>query len=428
MRNIIIINLLLILIFSCTSVEEKNYKQNDTDKIEITATADNIIDIITGLSEGTHTIKIMGEITSFTVSSIKATMKKNTQVKINLDLSNTTGLTSLHTNAFSNCVNLIGIILPESLLNIDCEAFFDCNELVSITIPKNVTVIHESAFVDCNSLTKVIFEGMDNYYWFYYDEDENEIIIDVTDSANNVVNLREIHTDYPLHKKSKISDISISQLPTKTAYYIGDELDTNELTIKANHFDNSVSLIKVTSDMVSGFDSSIIGTQTLTITYSDHTTTFDIIVKEITATADNITDIITSLSEGTHTIQVTGEISLFTIYAIKNAMNENYSVEINLDFSNTTGLTYLHSNSFSYCHNLRSIILPESLVNIQENVFDGCTNLTNIIFKNTDGYYWFYHDENENEIIIDVTNASNNVVYLREIYRNHQWYKKAKSK
>ena len=263
--------------------------------------------------------------------------------------------------------------------------------------------------------------------------------------------MREIHTDYPLHKKSKISDISISQLPTKTAYYIGDELDTNELTIKANHFDNSISLIKVTSDMISGFDSSIIGTQTLTITYYEHTTTFDIIVKEITATADNIADIITGLSEGTHTIKIMGEITSFTIYAIKNAMNENYSVEINLDLSNTTGLTHLHSNSFSYCNNLRSIILPESLLDIgneaffdcselvsitipknvtviHESAFVDCNSLTKVIFEGMDNYYWFYYDEDENEIIIDVTNASNNVVYLREIYCNHQWYKKAKSK
>ena len=52
------------------------------------------------------------------------------------------------------------------------------------------------------------------------------------------------------------------------------------LTVEATYSDGSTSVVTVTSDMVSGFDSSVAGTQTLTVTYGDCTATFDVEVIE----------------------------------------------------------------------------------------------------------------------------------------------------
>ena len=77
-----------------------------------------------------------------------------------LDFSETTGLDVLPRNAFygtldnisfSGCLNLKGIILPETLTRIESRAFYGCSNLESIEIPDSVTEIGESAF-NCKSI------------------------------------------------------------------------------------------------------------------------------------------------------------------------------------------------------------------------------------------------------------------------------------
>lgn len=74
--------------------------------------------------------------------------------------------------------------------------------------------------------------------------------------------------------------LSITSYPDKASYFVGEELDLTGLGISAYNSDGSTSSVEVTLDMVSGFDSSIAGVQTLTITYGDCTITFDVEVIE----------------------------------------------------------------------------------------------------------------------------------------------------
>ena len=78
-----------------------------------------------------------------------------------------------------------------------------------------------------------------------------------------------------------ISSISIISYPEKTSYIVGEELNLNWLGVETTYSDDSTSYVNVTSDMVSGFDSSVVGIQTLTITYGGCTTTFDVEVVEL---------------------------------------------------------------------------------------------------------------------------------------------------
>ena len=77
-----------------------------------------------------------------------------------------------------------------------------------------------------------------------------------------------------------ISSLNITSTPYKTSYYAGEELDLSGLEIEAVYSNGSTSYVDVSLDMVSGFDTSVAGTQTLTITYGDCTATFDVEVIE----------------------------------------------------------------------------------------------------------------------------------------------------
>ncbi len=55
--------------------------------------------------------------------------------------------------AFSGCLSLSSIELPDGLTSIEKSAFSDCRSLVTIGIPSTLTSIGERAFLGCSSLT-----------------------------------------------------------------------------------------------------------------------------------------------------------------------------------------------------------------------------------------------------------------------------------
>ena len=86
-----------------------------------------------------------------------------------------------------------------------------------------------------------------------------------------------------------LTGIEIVSEPDKTSYIVGEDLDLSGLEIEATYSDGSTSYVDVSLDMVSGFDSSVARTQTLTVTYGDCTATFDVEVVENSVSSLNIT-------------------------------------------------------------------------------------------------------------------------------------------
>lgn len=77
-----------------------------------------------------------------------------------------------------------------------------------------------------------------------------------------------------------VKDIELKSAPTKTEYYVGEELDLSGAIITV-HMENGNSEDKnVTADMVSGYNKNQVGEQTITVTYKEKTTTFKATVSE----------------------------------------------------------------------------------------------------------------------------------------------------
>ena len=84
--------------------------------------------------------------------------------------------------------------------------------------------------------------------------------------------------DNPQNMQEVVELIRLVSPPNKLAYFQGDELDTTGGMIEVLYVSGNAERFSITPDMVSGYDSSRLETQTLTVTYRGHTTTFDIIV------------------------------------------------------------------------------------------------------------------------------------------------------
>ena len=101
--------------------------------------------------------------------------------------------------------------------------------------------------------------------------------------------------------------IDIATLPTKLTYAEWEALDVTggELTV---YYSGSQEVIPITEDMVTGFDSTVLGTQTLTVSYAGAVCTYDVLITPKPASAISVTTLPAKLTylEGKDTLDVTG--------------------------------------------------------------------------------------------------------------------------
>ena len=105
-------------------------------------------------------VVVTGEITGSTVEKLRSMIDgMSAGAKIRLDLSKTTGLTSIGFEVFRGCSGLASVTFGEGsqLESIGSYAFRECSGLTSVEIPASVTSIGDYAFYGCSRLTSVTF-------------------------------------------------------------------------------------------------------------------------------------------------------------------------------------------------------------------------------------------------------------------------------
>ena len=216
-------------------------------------------------------------------------------------------VTSIGHSAFSDCSSLTSITIPDNVTSIGSLAFICCSSLTSITIPDSVTSIGNSAFSDCGGLTHVAYTGTQTqwnsisigssntnltgttrHYETRFQNVDNCVEIGVycpvcklyiirtvkEDSAHTYSDNLDVSCNACDYSRTAIG-LSIPQLPEKLGYVLfEDALDVTGGQLQVTYDDSSVCTTAITLDMVTGFDNTIIGVQTLTVTYGGLTTTY----------------------------------------------------------------------------------------------------------------------------------------------------------
>ena len=395
----------------CTATFDVEVHEIETETVE--ATASNVYDKISGLSSGYYLLKLSGEITSSTIENIVSAMNY-TSAKIILDLSETTGLTSIRSSnfwgcrnlisitlpdgltsigsdAFTDCSNLINVVIPESVTEIGHDAFKYCSKLISAEIPEGVTTINEQTFAYCSSLTSVTiptsvtfidydaFQQCSSLTTVNYRGTQEQWEQIVIDYDNAYLKNASVNYNYTGSVLGKVTGITINSTSHKVSYNAGESLDVSGLTIEVTKEDATTKTVKVSSSMVSGFNSLELGTQTLTITYSRCTTTFDV---EVIGTAYTIAFDANGGSGTMESLTVIENI----IYKLDDepfTAPDGYVFNSWNTKADGSGKTYYMNNSYSFSNDMTLYAIWEKIENNFDVNLPGSTSFS--ISQSTDG-------------------------------------------
>lgn len=337
-----------------------------------------------------HTVALTGEISADIITAIRSALIAKPDIKVNLDLSGTTGLTEIPDFAFFDeielvaCEALAGIVLPQGIKSINQYAFRDCSNLTDIVIPDSVKTIGNGAF-NSSGLASIKFgSGLESI---------GEYAFQLCNSLTKIT------------LPGSVKTIGFGAF-NSCANLVEAVLEEGVQTIGENAFYKCEKLATVTipKSMTSIEDEAFLYTGLQTVTYggtTDEWNTFKakigsgndallnakIICTDGTIVATSVANAasaIGELPEGTYTVTVTGEISNSDLAAIKNAINSNPNgAKVILDLSGTIGLTSISVGAFKSCTNLAGIVIPEGVVYIGDEAFFECIGLKFIHFPKT---------------------------------------------
>ena len=327
-----------------------------------TCTQSDVCEVIASLS-GPQDILVTGSMHSnFIAEDIKSALNGNQNIKVNLDLSQTTGMNEITTYAFEGMSGLSSVILPDSVRSIGTYAFQDCSNLTSINIPYGVTSIETKTFNGCVSLTEIIIP--DSVTSIAYDAFDNCYSVKTLVTGNGLTSL-----DY-LPITSALESITIGDSITE----IGDNKFYEFTNLKSVTFADNSQLTKI------GENAFCDCSQLTEITIPDGVQTiskgaFGRTGFTSVQLPDSVIEMGTDIFSGCSNLEtVTLSNSIKSIPAATFYECTNLTSIIIPE-----GVTSIGDSAFSHCSQLTSITFPESVTAIGINVFDACSELTSFI-------------------------------------------------
>ena len=434
-----------------------------------TATRENFSSVVTSLTEYS-TIVLTGELTDSDLQTLKIAIN-NSPYKVNLDLSRTTGLTSIMgIFGLAGCSKLSGITIPDSVTSIGYSAFYGCTSLSSVTIPDSVTRINEYTFYGCTSLSSVtIGESVKSINYNAFEGCTSLSSVTIGDSVTSIgysafygcTSLSSVTIPDSVTSIGNIAFAGCSSLTSVT-------IPNSVTSIGKSAFDRCTALSSVTigNSVTSIGDGAFYGCTSLTtITVDSNNANYSSIDgvlfnKDATAiityptgkqsAAYTIPDSVTSI--GNSAFADCTSLSSVTIpdyvTSIGNSAFENCSSLFSVTIGDS--VTSIGDYAFRNCTSLSSVTIPDSVTSIGDRAFNGCTALSSVTigdsvtsigdyaFRNcskltsltfTDPTTWYrtgieiYMINKTDGTETNVSDPATNATYFKDTYEDYYWYK-----
>ena len=262
---------------------------------------------------------------------------------------------SIDDNAFSNCIDVTSVEIPNSVTRISNRAFYGCTGLTSITIPNSVTEIYGEAFSNCYQLTSVVIPNSVTEIGDFAFSECNQFTSLVIPNSVTSIGGRAF-------ENTSLTTITINrEIPPSVQSYSFDEY------VKSN------CTLYVPAGCKSEFES------------SEGWNEFDNI-KESAFSADGLVVLATGAYEN---LSYTIYSDMTLVISGIGGMQEDYlQIEDIINIENYQGIqkviiedgvTSITGNVISDCIGLTSVTIPSSVTKIGSSAFYNCTDLTSLI-------------------------------------------------
>ena len=280
-----------------------------------------------GLPTNTPTPPLTYENYTYTVSNDTVTITGcDTSVSGTITIPSTINdypVTTIGGSAFFNCINLTGIIIPDSVTSIRTFAFSGCSNLTSITLPDNLTSVGFEAFSETG-----------------YFNDISNWVDDVLYIGKHLISA-----------KKSIGGI----------YRIKD--GTKHIVDSAFFWCENLTSIIIPNSVTNISSLAFFGCSNLT--------------------SITIPDSVTSIGSSAFS-QCSNLISITIPYGITTIENDTFSYCTKLSsIIIPDSVTSIGKSAFSACDNLKNIAIPNSVTTIGDDAFHSCRNLTTIAFPDS---------------------------------------------
>ena len=184
------------------------------------------------------------------------------------------GVEAIWNSAFSETA-ISEIVIPGSVEYIERYAFSDCEDLHTVILQEGVEILESDVFSGCKRLETLCIPKS----FRFADDDLNYVEdYDLTIYGYKNTYAEEVALmNGCLFKEIEVSSINISQEGLKTEYLVGTELDIKNINLYATY--SFGKTYKVTDDFeVLGFNSTKLGSQSITVKYAGKQCHFNICV------------------------------------------------------------------------------------------------------------------------------------------------------
>ena len=276
----------------------------------------------------------------------KITNSNNEEISLNSNV--TTGDNIIFTNGYSYQVLLYG--------DVNCDGKINSNDIASVIENnlnlKQLTGLQRKAANLANM------------------NDKKDLVLDSDDIKKfkeYILNQQKENLVDELPEEIQITGISIKTNPSKTSYIKGENLELTGGIITATYEDGTTANVNMTASNVgvSGYNANQTGKHTITISYSNHTATFDVTVhNEITGISIKTTPSKTSYIKGEN-LELTGGI-------ITATYEDGTTSNVNMTASNV-GVSGYNANKTG--KQTITISYSNHTATFEVNVFDYITSI-----------------------------------------------------